>query len=201
MRETWVWSLGWEDPWRRTCNPVQYSCLENPWTEEPGGLQSRGSQRVGHDWATSLSLSQHCLWASQAILVVKNLPTGNIRDADSIPGWGRFPGRAYGNPLHYSCLENHMYRRAWRVTVHRVAKIQAWLKRINMHACKTYQELEPVIGRNNGSVPEGWVWTSFRLKTPKGHTIGRPLHFHEFQFQEFISEEKFPLVLERGREK
>ena len=28
-----------------------------PWTEEPGGLQSMGSQRVRHDWATSLSLS------------------------------------------------------------------------------------------------------------------------------------------------
>ena len=27
-----------------------------PWTEEPGGLQSMGSRRVGHDWATSLSL-------------------------------------------------------------------------------------------------------------------------------------------------
>ena len=30
-------------------NPLQYSCLENPWTEEPGGLQSTGSQRVGHN--------------------------------------------------------------------------------------------------------------------------------------------------------
>ena len=30
-------------------NPLQYSCLENPWTEEPGGLQSIGSQRVGHE--------------------------------------------------------------------------------------------------------------------------------------------------------
>ena len=29
--------------------PLQYSCLENPWTEEPGGLQSMGSQTVGHD--------------------------------------------------------------------------------------------------------------------------------------------------------
>ena len=29
--------------------PLQYSCLENPWTEEPGGLQSTGLQRVGHD--------------------------------------------------------------------------------------------------------------------------------------------------------
>ena len=37
--------------------PLQYSCLEIPWTEEPGGLQSTGSQGAGHDWTTSLSLS------------------------------------------------------------------------------------------------------------------------------------------------
>ena len=30
-------------------NPFQYSCLENSWIEEPGGLQSMGSQRVRHD--------------------------------------------------------------------------------------------------------------------------------------------------------
>ena len=30
-------------------NPLQHSCLENPWTEEPGGLQSMGLQTVGHD--------------------------------------------------------------------------------------------------------------------------------------------------------
>ena len=30
-------------------NPLQCSYLENPWTEEPGGLQSTGSQRVRHD--------------------------------------------------------------------------------------------------------------------------------------------------------
>ena len=30
-------------------NPLQYSCLENPWMEEPGGLQSMGLLRVGHD--------------------------------------------------------------------------------------------------------------------------------------------------------
>ena len=33
-----------------------------PWTEEPGGLQSTGSQRVGHDWATSISLSTFMHW-------------------------------------------------------------------------------------------------------------------------------------------
>ena len=30
-------------------NPLQYSCLENPWMEEPSGLQSTGLHRVGHD--------------------------------------------------------------------------------------------------------------------------------------------------------
>ena len=35
-------------------NPFQYSCLENP--TEPGGLKSRGSQRVGHDWAQHSSV-------------------------------------------------------------------------------------------------------------------------------------------------
>ena len=33
-------------------NPLQYSCLENPWTEEPGGLQSMGLQRVDHALVT-----------------------------------------------------------------------------------------------------------------------------------------------------
>ena len=33
-----------------------------PWTEEPGGQQSMGSRRVGHDWATSFSLSTFMHW-------------------------------------------------------------------------------------------------------------------------------------------
>ena len=39
-----------------------------PWTEETGGLQSTGSQRVGHDWVTSLSLSLSAVpfWAQGA---------------------------------------------------------------------------------------------------------------------------------------
>ena len=49
MWETWVGCLGWEDPrkaWQPT--PVLFPG-ELPWTEEPGRLQSMGSQRVGHD--------------------------------------------------------------------------------------------------------------------------------------------------------
>jgi len=46
---------------------------------------------------------------------VKNLPAsaGDIRDAGSIPGWGRSPGGGNGNPLQYSCLENPMDGGAW----------------------------------------------------------------------------------------
>ena len=43
-------------------------------------------------------------------LVVKNLPdkAEDLRDAGSIPGLGRSPGGAHGNPLQCSCLENPM---------------------------------------------------------------------------------------------
>ena len=39
-------------PGEGNSNPLQYSCLESLWTEEPGGLQSVGSQRVRHHWGT-----------------------------------------------------------------------------------------------------------------------------------------------------
>ena len=61
VRETWVRSLGWEDPLEKAMAPHSSTLAwKIPWTEEPGGLQSMGSQRVRHDWETSLSLSS-CL--------------------------------------------------------------------------------------------------------------------------------------------
>ena len=59
MRETWVQSLGWEDPLEKEMATHSSTLAwKIPWTEEPGRLQSMGSQRVRHDWATSLSLSR-----------------------------------------------------------------------------------------------------------------------------------------------
>ena len=45
---------------------------------------------------------------SQMVLVVKNPPANaeDLRDAGLIPGWGRSPGGAHGNPLQCFCLEN-----------------------------------------------------------------------------------------------
>ena len=59
-----------------------------------------------------ITCSKKNLWASQVVLVGKNLPAnaGDIRDVGSIPGLGRSPGGGNSNPLQYSCLENPMER-------------------------------------------------------------------------------------------
>ena len=54
MQETWVWSLGQEDPLEN--GMATHSSIlpwRIPWSEESEELQSMGSQRVGHDWATN----------------------------------------------------------------------------------------------------------------------------------------------------
>ena len=57
VREAWVRYLGGEDPLEEEMATLSSTLAWRiPWMEEPGGLQSMGSQRVGHDWATSLSL-------------------------------------------------------------------------------------------------------------------------------------------------
>ena len=57
VRETWVQSLGWEDPLEKgMATHSSTLAWKIPWVEEPGRLQSMGSQRVRHDWATSLDL-------------------------------------------------------------------------------------------------------------------------------------------------
>ena len=72
-----------------------------PWVEEPGRLQSMGSQRVVHDCATSLSLSLSCI------------------------------GEGNGNPLQCSCLENPRDGRAWWAAIYGVAQSRTRLKRLS----------------------------------------------------------------------
>ena len=70
------------------------------WTEEPGRLQSMGSQRVGHNWVTSLSLFTFMHWRR------KWQPT----------------------PLQYSCLENPKDGGAWWAVVYGVTQSRTRLK-------------------------------------------------------------------------
>ena len=59
VRETWVRSLGREDPLEKAVATHSSTLAwKIPWTEEPGRLQSTGSQRIGHDQVSdTLSLS------------------------------------------------------------------------------------------------------------------------------------------------
>ena len=58
VQKTWVRSLSWEDPLKKEmATHSSIFAWKISWTEEPGGLQSTGSQRVGHDWATNTYLT------------------------------------------------------------------------------------------------------------------------------------------------
>ena len=62
VQEIRVQSLGKEDPLEKEmATHSRTVAWKIPWTEEPGRLQSIGSQRVGHEWVTSLSYSQRGL--------------------------------------------------------------------------------------------------------------------------------------------
>ena len=67
--KTWVRSLGWEDPLeKRMATHSSTLVWRIPWTEEPGGLQSMGLQRVKHDWVTN-TFNFHFFWGGWAKLV------------------------------------------------------------------------------------------------------------------------------------
>ena len=98
MQETWVQSLGLEDPLEKgMATHPSILAQRIPWTEEPGGLQSIASQRVGHDWAADTFSSgvhtaglEHCSaapwpcepgWVTQGLCVSGNYGSGRL--------WGR----------------------------------------------------------------------------------------------------------------
>ena len=64
--------------------------------------------------------------------MVRNPPAnaGDAGDMGSIPGSGRSPGGAHGNPLQYSYLENSMDRGDWQATVHGATKSPEALKTV-----------------------------------------------------------------------
>ena len=78
---------------------------------------------LGQDDPRLCTISTILFWASQVVLVVKNLPAMqvDVRVMCWLPGLGRSPGGGHGNSLQYSCLENPTDREAWRASAHNVA--------------------------------------------------------------------------------
>ena len=69
VREAWVRSQGWEDSLEREMATHSSTLAwKIPWMEEPGRLQSTGSQRVRHNWVTSLSFFQFLISEMNIIL-------------------------------------------------------------------------------------------------------------------------------------
>ena len=139
--ETWVWSLGWEDPLEEgMATHSSISAWRIPM--DRGAWQATGLQRFGHDWATEGEGNGTPL---QPVL----LP-GKSRGWRSLVGcspWGckesdtterlhfHFSlsciGDGNGNPLQCSCLENSRDRGAWSASVYGVTQSRTRLKRLS----------------------------------------------------------------------
>ena len=72
MQDMWIWSLGREDPLeKKVATHSSVLAWEIPWTEEPGGLEPMGSQRVGHDWAANSQVTCVGLCGHSVCLVIQ----------------------------------------------------------------------------------------------------------------------------------
>ena len=58
--DPWVGKIPWRREWMATHSSIL--AWRIPWTEEPGGLQSMGSQRIGHDWVTFTYICRYVLY-------------------------------------------------------------------------------------------------------------------------------------------
>ena len=86
MRATWVRSLGQEDALEKeTATHSSSHVWKIPWTEEPGGLHSMGSQRVGHDRATVVC---GCVWVFN--LALSSHAASQVANGDFFLLWTQF---------------------------------------------------------------------------------------------------------------
>ena len=124
MRESWVRSLGREDPLEKEmATHSSILAWKISWME-PGRLQSMGSQRLGHDWMTSLHFTISWNYAPIPCFGSSNGKESacNVGVLDSIPGSGRFHGKRNCNPLWYFFVQNSKDRGDWQAIVHGIAK-------------------------------------------------------------------------------
>ena len=115
MWKTWVQSLGWEDPLEEDMATHSSTLAWRiPWTEEPGELQSMGSQRVRHDWsdlAHTHNTFDHLYWKETT------QENSGIVDSNVISQLFVAPTGSYSPlippPLH--CPSNPCYLPPWLI--------------------------------------------------------------------------------------
>ena len=108
--------LGYATPSEKAMTPDSSPLAwKIPWMEEPGRLQSMGSLRVGHDWATSLSFFTFMHW------------------------------RRNGNPLQCSCLEKPRDGGAWWAAVYGVAQSRTRLKWLSSSSLLRRRQWQPTL--------------------------------------------------------
>ena len=113
MLQTWVWSLGQEDPLEKEM--VTHSSIlawRIPWMEKPHRLQSMKSQTVRHDWATSLSLYteetantiEDLFWFLARIALLVAMDSISSQNSVTVFSWRVFPA-SWGEEQHLKeCL-------------------------------------------------------------------------------------------------
>ena len=114
MWETRVRSLGWEDPLEKEMAIHSRTIAwKIPWTEEPGRLQSTGSQRVGHNWATSLHFTSWWTLCNPMVYTVHGILQARILE------WVAFPfsrGSSWPrNQTRISCIAGGFFTN-WAIT-------------------------------------------------------------------------------------
>ena len=103
MQETWVQSLGWEDPLEKgTATHSSILAWRIPWTEEPGRLQSMGLQTVRHDWAAFFSSFSKLegVYVLSRLVVSDSLWTHGLYPSRLLCPWD-YPGKNTGLGCHF----------------------------------------------------------------------------------------------------
>ena len=127
---------GWRSPTAGYGNPLQYSCLEIPWTEEPDRVQSMGSQRVRHDWTTKCMHTHRyiCPATTKLVRVPKaelettamydprgGNPSQLVTTKARASAWARGQNTVHCGPDHKDSICHQAVRKYRLLTAHTIA--------------------------------------------------------------------------------